>query len=134
MDTIKVARELGKALQADERYVKYMSAKKESDDDTGLQEKINEFNLKRADLNNEISKADKSEERVAQLDSEIRDIYADIMTNEHMAAYATAKEELDALINQISTIIMMSANGADPETLDVNHSCSGSCSSCSGCH
>lgn len=135
MDVITKARELGKEIQADERYVAYMAAKTKSDADSALQETINEFNLKRMDLSNEINKGkDANEERKADLDREIRDIYAKIMTNENMAAYAAAKEELDALISQVSTLIMMSANGEDPETCDVEHSCGGNCSSCGGCH
>ena len=134
MDPITKARELGKEIQADERYVNYMAAKAASDEDEALQEMINEFNLKRADLNNEITKTERDEERMATLDGEIRELYAKIMTNEHMAGYAAAKEALDALVNQISTLIMMTVNGEDPETLDVNHSCTGSCSTCGGCH
>ena len=40
---------------------------------------------------------------------------ARLMTNEHMAAYNDAKTELDKLVNQIATIVTMSAQGEDPE-------------------
>lgn len=135
MDVIAKARELGKEIQADERYVAYMEAKNKSDNDEKLQEMINQFNLLRMNLSTEINKgADADENKKADLDKQIRDLYANIMSNEHMAAYAAAKEELDDVIKKVSTIIMMSANGEDPETCDVEHSCGGNCSSCGGCH
>ena len=135
MDIITKARELGKEIQADERYVAYMAAKNKSDNDSALQEMINEFNLLRMNLSTEINKgADADEDKKADLDKQIRDLYAKIMSNENMTAYAAAKEELDEAIRKVSTIIMMSAEGADPETCDVEHSCGGNCSSCGGCH
>ena len=47
MDAIKAARELGKAIQNDERYKAYIEAKKANDADDELQQLIGEFNLKR---------------------------------------------------------------------------------------
>ena len=43
MDAIKAARELGKAIQADERYVRYNEAMKANDADMELQELIGEL-------------------------------------------------------------------------------------------
>lgn len=135
MDVITKARELGKEIQADERYKAYVAAKAKSDADEGLQELINKFNLKRMDLSNEINKGEEAdEERKSALDKEIREVYADIMSSDNMMAYAAAKEQLDALISQVSTLIMMCANGEDPDTCEIEHSCSGNCGSCGGCH
>ena len=47
MDIIEMTRELGRALQNDERYIAMMSARQASDEDQALQEAIGEFNLKR---------------------------------------------------------------------------------------
>ena len=45
MDAIQAVRELGKAIQEDERYIEYAKAKKANDEDTELQNLIGEFNL-----------------------------------------------------------------------------------------
>ena len=46
MDVIEMARELGKAIQQDERYKRIDAAKKANDEDSQLQELIVKFNLK----------------------------------------------------------------------------------------
>ena len=52
MDIIEAARNLGAAIQQDERYKKYIEAKKANDADEELQELIGEFNLARMSVDN----------------------------------------------------------------------------------
>ena len=134
MDIIKMTRELGKAIQQDERYTAYMSAKAANDSDEELQKLIGDFNLKRMNINQEMSNPEKSEERLKQLDEELKAIYAQIMGNDGMIAFNTAQNELEQLIGDVNQIITMCANGEDPDTCEVQHGCSGSCSTCGGCH
>lgn len=134
MDVTAKARELGKLIQADERYVKYMEAKKINDEDTALQELIGAFNLKRADLNNEMSKENRDAERLKTLDVEIKELYGRIMANESMFRFTEAKHDMDEMLNEVNMIITMCANGEDPDTCEAAPSCSGSCSTCGGCH
>ena len=135
MDVIEKVRELGALLQSDERYIKYHDAKLKNDNDEDLQNHIKEFNLKRVQLNSEMSKPDKSQEKLSALDSEIKSLYGNIMANENMNAFNNAKNDMDKLLEQINMVITLSANGEDPLTCPTeSSSCSGSCSSCSGCH
>lgn len=134
MDIIKMARELGKAIQQDERYTAYMAAKDANDNDEELQKLIGDFNLKRMNINQEMSNPEKSEERLKKLDEELKEIYAQIMGNDGMIAFNTAQNELEQLIGDVNQIITMCANGEDPDTCQVQHGCSGSCSTCGGCH
>lgn len=135
MEIIEIVRELGKALQADERYQAMRKAQHESDEDASLQQLIGEFNLKRMAINNEAQKEDRSEETIQRLNNELREVYADIMRNEHMNAYNEAKTEFDALLQRVTGIIGLCADGEDPETCDYDPAaCGGDCSSCGGCH
>lgn len=135
MDIITKARELGKAIQQEESYIKLQEAQKKADADTELQNLIGEFNLKRMSINNEASKTDRDQDKLSQLNTEMREVYAKIMSNENMVAYNDAKDEFDVLANRVLAIIQQSAEGADPETADFSQSsCSGSCESCGGCH
>lgn len=134
MDIIKMTRELGKAIQQDERYKAYMAAKEANDKDEELQKLIGDFNLKRMNINQEMSNPEKSEERLKKLDEELKAIYAQIMGNDGMIAFNTAQNELEQLIGDINQIVTMCANGEDPDTCEVQHGCSGSCSTCGGCH
>lgn len=134
MDVIQMTRELGKLIQQDERYKEYHTAKEINDNDTDLQEKIGEFNLKRIDLNNAMGKENTDQERLTALDAEIKSLYAEIMGNPNMALFNEAKKNMDNMLAEINMIITMSANGEDPATCVVEDtSCSGSCGSCSGC-
>ena len=136
MDAIQTAKELGRLIQQDERYIEYYKAKEANDADEKLQQLIGEFNLQRIELNNEMSRETKDTEKLHEIDDKIKSLYADIMSNENMALYNTAKSKMDELLAMINHIITACANGEDPETCDVmpQGGCSGSCSGCSGCH
>ncbi len=134
MDIIEMTRELGKAIQADDRYIAYMLAKQANDEDEQLQNLISAFNLKRVELQMEIGKPDKDNDKIAELNDVIKSTYQKIMSNPKMLAYEAAKTGIDELVTQINTIITMSTNGMNPDEIDVNTaSCTGSCSTCGGC-
>ena len=135
MDIITQARELGKAIQKEESFINLQAVQKKADADTELQALIGEFNLKRMAINNEASKKERDQEKLAQLNTEMREAYAKIMSNENMVAYNDSKEAFDMVANRVMAIIQQSCEGADPETADFTQSsCSGSCSTCGGCH
>lgn len=135
MDIISLAREIGKEIQKDSRYLNMQLAQQNSDDDQQLQNMIGEFNLKRMAINNETQKEEQDQAKMQSLNQELRAVYAQILQNPNMTAYNSAKEEMDALLKRISAIIGQSADGQDPETTDVEESsCGGNCSSCGGCH
>ena len=135
MDIIEVTRELGRALQNDERYIAMVAARQASDEDQALQEAIGEFNLKRMAINNEAQKEDRNEETMKRLNEEFRAVYAKIMENEHMLRYNDPKNEFDALLQRITGLIGLCADGEVPEPCDYDPaSCGGDCSSCAGCH
>lgn len=135
MDVIKTARELGKAIQQDERYLKLASCGQSNDEDQELQDMIGRFNLRRLDLNNEINKDEKDQAKVDEINAEIKDLYAKLMDNPSMTAYQEAKADIDELMEFVMQIIRGSINGEDPDAIEPNQGgCSGSCGSCSGCH
>lgn len=136
MDIITMARQLGQAIQESEAYIRYAACKQKNDEDKELQELIGQFNLLRISLSNELSKEEdkKNKEKIQQLNSELNDCYSSIMQNDNMLQYNSAKEAIDTIVNQITTIIGLTVEGEDPMTCAAEHSCSGSCSSCGGCH
>ncbi len=135
MDIIEMTRELGKAIQADDRYIAYMLARQANDEDEQLQNLIKGFNLNRMQLQMEIAKPDKDDDKIQALNETIKSSYQLIMENPRMAVYNAAKQGYDELMSQINTVITMSSNGMDPDKIDVTTaSCSGDCSACGGCH
>ena len=135
MDLIKMAREMGKEIQATDAYKAYEAAKKANDEDQSLQDGISEFNLKRMALNQEMQKEEKDTAKLQALNEELQEIYTKVMGNEHMMAYNIAKQDLDDLMQKINAILVMCVNGEDPDTCEIpEQGCTGSCSTCGGCH
>ena len=134
MNVIELTRELGKAIQADERYIRFEKARIANDNDVDLQNAIGNFNIKRMELEQAVSKEPKDEEAVKNLNEELRKLYGEIMSSKGMVEYNTAKALLDQLVNEVNTIITKSLDGEDPETCEAEEGCTGSCSTCGGCH
>ena len=134
MDIIEMTRKLGVEIQQQEVFKTYIKAKAANDNDVELQDMIGQFNVIRMQLDQALSSEEKNEEKVKELNTQLRDIYTAIMGRETMMNYNVAKGELDALVNQINAIITLTVNGEDPLTYDISSGCTGSCSSCSGCH
>lgn len=132
-DIIKLAREIGKEIQSSDEYLKFEIARQNSDNDEKLQELIGEFNLIRMQINDLVSRTDRDEEAIKSKNTKLQTIYKEIMENENMMNYNSAKKDIDLLLARVTAIITQSAEGADPETTDYSPSCSGSCSTCGGC-
>ena len=151
-DVITLARELGAALQADERYAALVQARKVNDDDEALQNLIGEFNMIMLKAQQESEKEDKDEAKMQEYNEQYVEAYKKIMDNENMRAYQSAVGKAvllvklvpclalkgilgTALVNKVNGIIAMSLNGEDPMTCDPEAAnCTHDCSTCGGCH
>ena len=111
MDCIDLFKRAAMALQTDPRYLALDQARKANDKDEELQ------NL------------------IAELNTKVNDLYGKIMADEGMTAYNEAKRDCENLVNYIDAIINTAMNGGDPMTVqEPSESCTGSCSTCGGCH
>lgn len=139
MDVIELTRQLGKAIQEDERFIEYHRARQLNDADEGLQELIGEFNLVRQNLamQHDLPEAEQSKEKISELTQKMQSVYNEIMTNENMAQFTMAKAEMDKMMSGVNTILTFALEGEDPMTCPSEQpqaSCSGDCGSCGGCH
>ena len=133
MDIMEMTRELGKALQNDDRYIAYSLSKQACDNDEELQKQISSFDDMRSQLNTEIIKEDKDTDKIKELDQSIKDTYQKIMSNRNMVVFTGAQSALESLVSNINQIITLCANGEDPATCEPSTGCSGSCATCGGC-
>ena len=135
---LEMARELGAAIQADKRFIDTLAAKEANDNDKDLQAEIGEFNLARMNLNVEMGKneEEKDSAKISKMNDSIKEQYEKIMSNPLMTAFSDAKDGMDQMINEVNIIIEGSLNGENPYEIDPSEEkgCSGSCSSCNGCH
>ena len=134
MTVIESVRELGKAIQKDERFIRFAKARLASDSDKDLQAAIGEFNIARMNLETESSREDRDENKMKELNEELREIYGKVMANPVMVEFNTAKVALDQMMSEINVIIGKTLDGEDPETCTADSGCTGSCSTCGGCH
>lgn len=135
MTVIEMARELGKKIQQEESYILLNTAQQAVEDDEDLQQKIAEFNMKRYELTQEITKADRDDAKIEELDKVVRELYGAATNHEKMLAYNNAQDEFNEMFEYVLHIIQMSATGDDPDTIErpEQGGCSGDCSSCGGC-
>ncbi len=135
MDTITQFKEAAKALQQDARYLQLAAARQNNDNNEALQNMIGQFNLVRLDLNNEMEKPERDDQRVKELDEQINELYNNIMTSPSMLAYNEAKQNIRGLVNHINAIVTAAVDGEDPDGVEEPaESCGeGGCASCEGC-
>ncbi len=135
MDVIKAARNLGAAMQEDERFVEYARTKLALDSNEELQDLVGKFNVARMNIERLGEQEERDEEKFREANLELREIYDSIMSNETMKAYNDAKLGVDKMIADVMAIIQMCSEGADPQTCEIPEGgCTGSCSTCAGCH
>ena len=134
MGIIEATRNLGLEIQKDERFIRYIKAKLANDNDEALQAQIGEFNMVRMNLDREMNAETQDENKIRELNEKLREIYTAVMSSKTMLEYNTAKADLDAMLNDINSIIMQCVDGEDPMTAEPHTACSGSCSTCGGCH
>lgn len=135
MDIIKLTRELGAAIQQDERYAKFQAAQKANEDDKEFNELMGKIQLVHMSYQHEASKEDANEQKLAAYETEFNDLYKKVMDNEHMRDYEVARAEIDEMMHYITGILALCIQGEDPATCEPEeeHHCGGDCSGCSGC-
>ncbi len=134
MGIIEASRILGAEIQKDERFIRYAKAKLANDNDETLQNQIGEFNTVRMNLDREMNAENQDENKIRELNEKLREIYTAVMSSQSMLNYNTAKAELDSMLNDINSIISQCVEGEDPATCEPQTACTGSCSTCGGCH
>ena len=135
MDCIELFKQAAVALQNDIRYLELDAARKENDANEALQDKIGQFNIARMNMNELMSENERDEAKIAATNEKINTLYQEIMNDEGMIRYNEAKKNAETLISHIDAIINTAMNGGDPMTVqEPTGGCTGSCSSCAGCH
>ena len=137
MDVIELTRQLGAAIQKDERYLAFAAAKEANEKDEALNALMGEIQMIQMNYQMEASKETPDSAKMQEFEAEFNAKYEAFMANENMQKYDEARAEVDSMMNYIMQILGLCVNGSDPATCEPeqhDHSCDGACSSCSGCH
>lgn len=136
MTVIELTRQLGAAIQQDDRYKAYEEARKANEQDAELNELIGKINLLQLNYQNEAAKGEEADsEKMETYAKEFEELYREIMLNGNMVKFEAAKTAVDDMMNEIMGILACCVDGQDPATCTPEqHHCGGSCDSCGGCH
>lgn len=139
MDVIKLTRELGAAIQQDERYLAFAKAREENEKDQELLDLMGQIQLVQMNYQREAAQENPDSEKMAGYEREFNAVYDKFMGNERMKVYEAARKEIDDMMNYIMQILGLCVNGADPATCEPEkqdeHGCGCDCESCSSdCH
>ena len=122
-------RELGKEIQADERFAALKAAAAANDADETLQNQMHEMQL--------LSLQYQQEAEIKELQNKYQDLYNTVMDGENMKNYSLAAAEMEQMAQYISQMIGLFFDGQNPETCQVppaDANCTHDCSTCGGCH
>lgn len=140
MDILKKAVEFAKEIRKTKEYFNLKVAKEQNDNDSKLQNLINEFNLLKLKIqhrNEQNILDDETQKAKYKSDSILlSQCYDKIMENEHMLAFNDASEKMNFLMENINKILLAAVNGKALENVNdllKDENCSGDCSGCSGC-
>lgn len=125
MDIFEKTRELGELIQASDlmKRTKDLEAKQESDEEASAL--LKEFNLNRMNLARDMQSGKISREEAIQKNNKAFDDICE--KSPVIREYIEAKQQFDAMVQQVNQILNYYITGADP-------SCTHDCSTCGGCH
>lgn len=128
MDILDAAKEIGIALEQSEEFKQLDEATKIQNNDDEAQRLIGEYNLVRLQLMQKMQGKDMTDEQLNQIRMQLADEFDKLMQYEIIKNYIDAKEKFDNLYNKVKNVIDFYASG------EKSGGCSGSCSTCGGCH
>ena len=125
MTILDKTRELGELIQNSEEMKKVKQAEIAQNEDEAAQELLKEFNMQRMNLARDMQSGKISrEDAIEQNNKAFEEVLA---KSETIKAFIDAKNEFDAVINQMNQILNFYITGQDPN-------CTHNCSTCGGCH
>lgn len=121
------ARELGQAIVDSEEYKNLKAAEEKQEKDEAAMALLVEYNNVRKALAEEINGAEVSDERMAQIRTELEETYEKVMSHPTISEYYEAQQKFEGVVQQMNAILTYFMTG------QISGGCSGNCSGCSSC-
>lgn len=118
MDVMEAVRQLGVSIQADERYKKFMELSDIAKGNEDVAKATEELQATAEKFEAEMAKEDKDEQLLTDIQAEYTAKYRNLFNMSPMKEMMDAREELDAMMNDIMQIIYLTMNGNDPLTAE----------------
>ncbi len=118
---------LGELIKADPRTAALKAAADKYNTSDELNRLITEYNVQQTALSNEYAKDERDEAIIHSIENRMNELYDEVTGNATYSDYVRAKEEYDALYNEVLAEIEFAITG--------NRPCAHDCSCCGGgCH
>ncbi len=127
----EMARELAYAVLSSDEGKKVAETRYIFDNNEEARQKLLDYNTYREAVNMRVQEGSISEEELKAEGSKLSQMIAELKKNSIINDMVQAEGEFNAVINRVMTIFQSTITG---ECDDEECGCTGSCSSCSGCH
>ncbi len=127
----EMARELAYAVLSTDEGKKVAETRYIFDNNEEARQKLLDYNTYREAVNMRVQEGSISEEELKAEGSRLTQMIAELKKNTIINDMVQAESEFNAVINRVMTIFQSTITG---ECDDDGCGCTGSCSSCSGCH
>lgn len=132
MDILEMAKQLGEAISVSEQFVRFANAEEKFKTDDEAQELLLKYNTERSELAVQMQNEDIKPMEMIEIRKKLAKQYNELLKNNVIREYTEAKAAAEKLLADVNAVIQFCVTG---EEADGEHSsCSGSCSTCSGCH
>lgn len=121
------ARELGQAIVDSEEFKALKTAEENQEKDVEAMELLKKYNEERKALAEEVGNGNVSEERLAEIRTQLSELFETVMSHPTIAAYSEAQQKFDSVVQQMNAILTYFITG------EISTGCSGNCSGCSSC-
>ena len=105
MSVIELTRQLGAAIQKDERYLNFAKAREENENDAELNELMAQIQMVQMNYQMEASKETPDSAKMQEFEAEFNAKYEAFMANENMQKYDEARAQVDSMMNYIMQIL-----------------------------
>lgn len=127
-EILEKARELGMMIAESDEFKKLKETEQAQLADPDAQQMMADYNAKREEFAQIASRDDLTKEDWEKLNMDAQAEFIKLCQNENIKNYLDANQLFQDLISKVNSIIAHFVRGDD------DSGCSGSCSSCSGCH
>jgi len=128
MEILDMARQLGEAIRDSEVMARVKAAEEAQQNDAEAQKLIGEYNITRMQLAQRAQKEDITKEEMESIQAELSAAFENLTKNAVISEFLESRAALDAIVNQVNSILTHFITGEDP------NGCTHNCSTCGGCH
>ncbi len=128
MEILDMARQLGEAIRDSEVMARVKAAEEAQQNDAEAQKLIGEYNITRMQLAQRAQKEDITKEEMESIQAELSAAFENLTKNAVISEFLESRAALDAIVNQVNSILTHFITGEDP------NGCPHNCSTCGGCH